>query len=266
MTDHRRVQRALFRMQMDAAFAARIAAGEGEAEASTGLADDDLALLRALDPEAVAADARDQRKGQLLGNLASEFGLTALAAPDGLLPSFLSSPEFHDAIASDALLPLAFGAFAKRTAAEEELAGVAAMARLELGMARLRRSRGDAPPLAEDELSLSPRAALVELQEGTLAWASELSEARALGQAPRGASLGAATETVLLVADQAPPHRLPDVRPELLEPAARELLTRCTSSLDRSAQAELATDLGASLEELDGFVASLVAEGVLRRG
>jgi hypothetical protein len=68
---------------------------------------------------------------------------------------------------------------------------------------------------------------------------------------------------VLLLAERAAPHALPDVRPEVLSEAVATVLQRARTSLDAAARAELATDLGATPAELDRFTDSLVEDGVL---
>jgi hypothetical protein len=71
---------------------------------------------------------------------------------------------------------------------------------------------------------------------------------------------------VLLLAEEAPVHALPDVRPErLTEPVAR-LLERAQVGLDGAARRALAAELGASEQELEAFVETLVQDGVLVRG
>jgi hypothetical protein len=80
LSDTRKIQRTLFRMQCDAAFARQLFAGDAAASASTGLDHGDLALLRALDPDCVAADPGGKRRTQVLGNVASEHTATLAAA------------------------------------------------------------------------------------------------------------------------------------------------------------------------------------------
>lgn len=265
MTDHRRLQRALFRMQMDAAFAARVFAGEAEAGASTGLEGPDLALLRDLDPAAVAADANDQRKQQLLGNIASELTLSTVTGPDDLLALFLTSESFHDAIARDEPLVLAFGAFSLAHARADGRETDAQLIELELAMAELRRRCG-APAVEAGHLALSGRAELVQLTDGTLAYAAALREALERRAQHPEPNLGSGEETVLLVAEECSPHQLADVKTERLEGAVETLLVRAREGLDRAAREALATELGATLDELDAFAASLIDEGVLIAG
>ena len=270
MTDHRGLQRGLFRMQMDPAFARRVFARDEGATASLELREPDLALLLALDPVAVAADAHDRRKDQLLGNLASEYGLSVVVGPDELLAGFLSSREFHEAIRGDGLLPSAFGAYAARIADERGDDSLGALIALEREMVALRRRARDAAARkprdeAEPLLRLSPRAALVSLRAGTLAWAAALRDALRMGTPRPTPDLGEGEERVLLLAEPSSPHALPDVRPEVLEPAVATLLEHARHGLDAAAREALAAELGAAPDELESFADSLVADGVLIR-
>ena len=265
MTDHRRLQRALFRMQMDEGFSGRIFAGDLEASSSTKLDEADLLLLRSLDPKAVAADAKDQRKQQLLGNIASEFTLSTVSGPDDLLALFLTSAPFHEAIASDEPLVLAFGDFVLSHAVEDERQGDVQLIELELAMARLRR-KDRASTAAVGTLALSPRADLVQLVDGTLGHAAALRESLEQRTPHPDPNTGHGTETVLLVADECNPHQLPDVKTERLEPAVEALLVRAREGLDQTAREALASELGTTLDELSAFAASLVEEGVLIAG
>jgi hypothetical protein len=260
--DHRGLQRGLFRMQMDAGFAARVFAREQRALASLDLRAPELDLLLALDPVAVGADAHERRKDQMLGNLSAEYGLTLAVAPSGLAPGFLSAPEFHAAIRADGLLPVAFGDYAARTAADD--APVAALIALERAMVALRRAAGDAaPPTGGERLRLSPRAALVRIRTGALAWAAALRDALRMHTAPPPPDFGAGLEVVLLLAEAASAHALPDVRPEVLTPAVALLLERARTGLDRAARADLARELDATPDELEAFAQALVDDGVL---
>jgi hypothetical protein len=269
MTEHRALQRGLFRMQMDPTFAARVLARDPGATATLGLAADDLELLLELDPAAVAADAHGRRKDQMLGNLASEYGLTAVVGPDDLLAGFLASREMHAAIRADRPLPLAFGSYAARVAADRGDDALVALIALERAMVALRRAPEPAPacppPAGADELHLSPRACLVRLRAGTLAWAAALRDALRMRLPHPTPDLGDGEETVLLLAAESAPHALPDVRPEVLEPPVALLLERARDGVGRGARASLAADLGAAPEDLEAFAESLVADGVLVR-
>ena len=180
MSDHRRLQRTLFRMQADAGFARAILGRDEAALATTGLEGDDLALLEAVDAPSLTADPGGKRRTQIAGNAASEYLLTlVLAARErqgkDFLDGFLTSPEFHGAMAADGRLPLAFGAYATRWAEEHAAAGVGALAALERAMAALRRdARAAAPRLNPGDVQLSPCAAVVRVPSGTLAWSVAL--------------------------------------------------------------------------------------------
>ncbi len=268
MTDHRRIQRTLFRMQMDPGFAAAVFAGEPEALATTELSSADAELLRGADAAGVGADLGDKRKNQLLGNVASEFVLSVATAPDGFLEAFLRSPEFHGAIANGGRLPHAFGDYAQRVAGDAGDRARSALATLELFLVDARRAERPEPALAANELALGPRAALVRLPAGTFELASLLRSALDAGDPlPRTGELGSDEETVLVVAEPRPsPHRLAEVRPERLEPAVAALLERAGRAFPRPDQEVFAGEMGASLEEFDEFVESLVSEGILSRG
>ncbi len=281
MTDTRRLQRALFRMQVDAGFGRAVLAGEARALASTGLAAADLALLMALDPAGIAADPGGRRRLQIAGNAASEYAAT-LACAEGaergarLLEGFLSSPELHaalGALAADGRLPLAFGDWAARCAREWEDRVLGALARLEHALCAWRRAPARAaPPPRQGEVRLAERTRLIEAPAGTLEHAEALRAARAAElPAPvppaRLVHPDGAVETLLLHA-RAPdsPHRLPDVHVELVEPPADLLLRRAELAMGAAERARFARAHGAEPAELEGFLADWIEEGILLRG
>ncbi|HSJ98614.1 MAG TPA: hypothetical protein VLC53_16180, partial [Myxococcota bacterium] len=144
--DHRRLQRALFRMQHDPTFAGRVRAGDPEASASTGLGSAELAWLRAADPIALAADREGRRAAQLLRNAASEFRLSLALGPAGdgdqaWLAGFPRSSHFHRAVSAGTPLPLALATWAEQLAAGAPCAAFRALLALEAAMARARRAR-----------------------------------------------------------------------------------------------------------------------------
>lgn len=274
MIDHRRLQRTLLRMQIDGAFAARLLAGDARAVASTALGPQELALLAAADPRAFSADHKDARRGQVLGNVSREFGLSCawakVALPRArLLEGFASATELHAALAGEGRLPLAFADYAERRAAELGDPTLGALTRLEAAMARARRIERTQPPPAAGELTLAPRARLVHLPDGTLEHAAALRAALEGGATilPPAPRVRPAHETLLLLARRSEnPHALPELSVERLsEPVAR-LLEAAQTPLDAAARAELAKHLGAGADELEAFADELVAEGSLVRG
>jgi uncharacterized protein len=114
--DHRRVQRTLFRMLVDPAFAQSVRQSGPE-----GLESPASDWLRTVDLDLLAADPDEARLRQLLGNVVLEFVHTVRAAP-GLVVPFAASPELHRAIAEDTPLPFAFAAYAHRELPADGLA------------------------------------------------------------------------------------------------------------------------------------------------
>jgi hypothetical protein len=284
----RRLQRVLFRMQLDPAFAAAVASGRE----TGGLGQEELLLLRSSDPAAVAADHLGRRRAQVLGNIASEYVLMLAEAARGSLgPGFLhefpASDHFHRAIAEERRLPEAFGAWARARAGAAGEGVAAALAVLEAAMALARREERPAAAPGRGEVALSARAWLVALPDGTFAHAQALRgaldadeeappaepelAARArkwLETGAEGASDAAAPiETVLLLVDErSEGHRLREVAPERLDSDVAKLLLAATAPLDAARRAALAAELDQSLESVENFVAELVSDGVLRRG
>lgn len=272
MTDHRRLQRTLFRMQLDATFARAVFRGDVEALRSTELGADELALLRALDPAGVEADPGGRRRSQVVCNAASEYALTVALAEargdaPGLLDGFARSRELHEAVRRDDRLPFAFGAYAQRRARELARPRLAAIAALEAALARARRGEAGAHELAPGEVVRNPRARLVELPDGTFALAESLRAALDAGaESQIAAKLGPGAETLLLfAAERAHPQRLPEVAVERLEPAVAALLALAERPLGPAERARFARDQGAEPEELERFVDALAADALLLR-
>jgi hypothetical protein len=287
--DHRRVQRLLFRMQLDREFAAAFRAGSAE---EPGLQPEERALLLRASPEALAADHRGRRRAQVLGNIASEYVLTLTEAASGplgaaFMDEFPRSAEFHAAVSAEQRLPIAFGAWASRRAAEAGAGVLAAFAALESKMAEARREPRPASSPRRGEVALSERAWLLELPDGAFEHAQDarLAADGSLTRPPvppelaaraenwlaargRGSSAAAeAVETILLVVVEAPGgHRLREVAPERLEPDASALLCEAREALSEAALARLAASRNWEASDVAAFVDALVAEGVLRRG
>jgi hypothetical protein len=267
--NHRGLQRALFRMQLDPGFAARLRAREPAAEGSTQLAGPELRWLRAADAAAVSADREGRRRAQLLRNVSGELALSLAAAREpGWLESFPASDRFHRAIARDESLPLAFAAHvAERAAGGPTI--LASLVALEAALVRARRELREAPADDRAALRLAPAAWLVELQDGTFAWASALRQAldrgASLPDPPRGL-LPDGRESVL-IASQAPARgsRLREVRAERLEPAVAAFLRRCADGLDAAGIAAFCRELGIESADVEGVIEEFEAEGVLLR-
>lgn len=289
MIDHRRVQRLLFRMQLDPRFAEALRNGGLE---EPGLGPEERAWLLSASPAALAADHLGRRRAQVLGNIASEYVLTLAEAATGALGAgfageFPASAEFHAAMAEDELLPLAFGAWASRLSAERGEPVVAAFAALETAMARARREPRAAATPGPGELALSPRAWLVQLPDGAFQHAQQLrmavdgsgEPARAPAElsaraskwlrAARGGSEDVTTivESVLLVVVEAlGGHRMREVAPERLEPDAAALLYEAREPLSEARLGTLIASRNWEAADVADFVDSLVVDGVLCRG
>ena len=285
--DHRKLQRTLFRMQLDADFARDVFLEDMVALRSTGLEADELALLLAVDLRAVSADAGGRRRLQLVGNVAGEFSrtvhlATARLSLDDFALAFASSSEFHDAIREDRRLPLAFASYASRRI--DEVASAAdptrAVFELERAMAEARRVADvqvPAKPLGPGEVVRAPSVALLEVADGTLAFAAEIGAADDAGQpaptAPTAPTLaeGEPISTEVLLLTTRPPRSgrrggLSEVEVERLSRPAAALIRALERPLDVAGRAALASEFGAEPADLEAFVVGLVADGVLRAG
>ncbi len=243
--DTRTLQRTLFRMLLDPGFSEQVRAG-----ADVGLTEPAAGWLRRLDPDLLQADPMDQRRDQLLGNVATELLHTVRAAPP-FLDDFPSSPEFHRAIGQDEPLVLALVAFARRVLPEGPW-----LALLDLDEAlALARRVDDETERAPGKVCRSPRARLIEVPAGTLAAAEALHEDRDPD------AIGPGSEHLLIVATPDGPHRPRQVAVERLPDAIAELVAACP--LGEAELAAFARRHEASREEVTSLVADLVRDGVL---
>ena len=265
-------------MQMDPSFALALRAGDEAAVQATGLAAQDVELLRAADPAGISADPGGRRRTQVLGNATSEFRLSLglLAGEESardVVSRFPASAEFHESVRRDRSLPLAFAAYARRRVESlpgvERLAAGAVLA-LETAMARARRRSPATDPseLRADEVRLSPRASLLKLPAGTLALAAVLRDELDLETgAERPAPSTDELESVLILSRREGRRRSSqELHVERLEPPSDRLLERARRPLGASDRSAFAREVGASTQELEGFVDGLVADGVLLRG
>jgi hypothetical protein len=250
--DHRRLQRALFRLQLDPGWAPGDELGPAE-----------RALLAAAHPAGLSADPGGRRRAQFLRNVTSEFPLALAVTQDAALAErFTASREFHEAVASDSSLPLAFAA---HLAAAEP----SPLAALEAALARARRARRAPPTLASGEVALAPWVELLELPAGSLAAAERVRAALDAGEpTPIGVEItGAGSEALLLRREpEPPPFRLASVEIERLSPALAGLLARSARPLSPESCALEARAAGLTLEELQEIIDGLVAERILIRG
>ena len=266
----RKLQRTLVRMQHDPGFAARLRAGDASALASTALDAGEAAALCALDPVAIAADREGRRGAQLLHNLSSELRASAAVGPDGdgsprWIEAFPRSVFFHDAIAADTPLPLAFACFTEQCAAGAASPLFRALAALDVAMVRARREPVPTPQCPPGAVRLAGGARVVALPGGTHAASTAIAAGErridALRVDPER------SERVLLVRDGAPYFgRLPELRVELLAPAVAAFLEAARRPLDAAAIARFAAAQDFEPEELAAGIEELVGEGVLERG
>lgn len=268
--NHRGLQRALFRMQLDPGFAARLRARDRGAEASTRLGSTELEWLRAADPVAVSADREGRRRAQLLRNVSGELALSLAAAREpGWLETFPASDPFHRAIAADTPLPLALAEHLVACAASRSQL-LRSLVALESALARARRGLRSAPRADGSALVLAPSAWLVELADGTFAWASALRQAldrgTGLPDPPRGLPPGSRETLLVAAGEPAEGSRLRLARAERLEPAVADFLRACESGLEARGVSRFCAERGLEPAAVESVVAELIAEGILLRG
>jgi hypothetical protein len=255
--DHRRVQRALFRMQLDPEFAKRLRAGD--AQASRGLGEGELGLLRDAAASGVSADRDGKRRAQFLSNVSSELPLSRAA---GLrVDGFTESPEFHEAVSADASLPLALARYAIRCSASGPR-GLRALVTLESALARARRGLRSCRTPRSGERVLAPEVTLEDVPAGTLALAARLREALDDGQPTPALALNdESAETLLLrSAPSSRPLGLREVEVERVSPALGALLR---AALEPTTREALEAATGSTSAELAPILDELVADGVL---
>ncbi len=261
--NHRALQRALFRMQLDAGFAGRLRAGETGALRSTQLGPAELELLRAAEPAAVAADRDGARRAQFLRNVGSEFQLGIALLGADALESFPRSLDFHRAVARDDRLPLALGRHLARRARGAGVE-VEAIVTLERCMARARRHPRQAPDPPAGSVVLADGCEVLELPAGTLDLAARLREALDRGHAlPARSALGPDGERLLIRAGVATAGAS-EVEVERLSPALGRFLCAARRPLSRAARAALAIELDASPAEIEALASELAEARILR--
>ncbi len=291
MIDHRRLQRALFRMQLDTEFAAAVFGEDQAALGSLGLGPKEHALLLQTNLAAVSADPGGIRRTQVLANASSEFVLSLLVAgsvDQAFLQEFAHSPELHGAIDRDTALPFAFADYAEGWAEARDQRTLVHLVELERGLARTRRAHrhpDDAQLPAGTDLRLPRGARLLRLPQGVFTFAADLRVAFNSGR-----TLPVTPETdeeqleviALVPRPGASVHSLAQVHAEGLAAPADELFLRLAQSgqaagrdsglppgtgpaFNATARAGFAREAGASPEDLEAFIEGLVSEGLLVR-
>jgi hypothetical protein len=270
------VQRTLFRMQCDPAFAARFFHSRGAGDPAAGLDAEGRQILLAADPVRIVADPDGRRRAQVLSNLSAEFELSARVAGEGPLgpgvaPAFFASDEFHDAARRGASLPPAFGAYLARRAVEEQDLVVRGLSALERAMADARRGpRADfvAPP--RDAVALAPSARVVRLPTPVVDAAAAAKERLSAGATAGLRALFSAEncdEIALVVAQPRPtPHRFPELRVERLPAGVADLVVAARDRFDDDAARALARKEGVEPSDVRACVDGLVEDGALVRG
>lgn len=258
--DHRRVQRTLFRMQLDPEFAERLRAGAAEAVA--GLGEQELCLLRGANSAAITADRRGRRRAQFLANVSGELALSIAAGLD--VEGFTASEEFHGAVCADRSLPLAFARYSLRRSRGTPKA-LRALVELESALVHARRELHARSAPAPGEIGLAPWVSVEELPGGTLALAARLRAALDSQGPPAEIVLeGSPNETLLVRASPiAAPFRLRDVEVEHVSPALAAVLRAASKPATRMA---LAVSVSTPLAELDPVIDDLVREDILVGG
>ncbi|MFT5290011.1 MAG: hypothetical protein ACI8QS_000893 [Planctomycetota bacterium] len=291
MTNHRKLQRALFRMQLDAELAAAVFAEDQTALESLGLGPKEHALLLQTSLAAVSADPGGRRRTQVLANASSEFMLSLLVAgsvDQAFLQEFGHSPELHRAIDQDTALPFAFADYAEGWAEAQDLRALVHLIGLERGLAHTRRAHRQTDqallPVGTD-LRLPPGTRLLRLPRGIFTFAGDLRVAldggRTLPDAP-DIDEEQLEVTVIVPRPGGSIHSLAQVHAETLAAPADELFLRLALSgqaagrdsglppgagpaFDASARADFAREAGASPEDLEAFIEGLISEGLLVR-
>lgn len=274
--DHRRLQRTLFRMQHDAAFAARLRRGDAASQRSTGLGEEALAWLRAVDPVALAADRDGQRTAQLLRNVSSELPLSVAVGPDGRgargwIHDFPASDAFHGAVARDESLPRAFARHALAVA-QSAAPAFRRLVALEAALVEARRSplAGPRPPLPPGSVRRSAGARLLTLAAGTFALAGRIREALdagaehgVAGHAPPGPGR---EHLLLLMRPGASRFAIPEIHVEPLSDPVAAFFDAAQEPLPARERAAFASRHGIAAEAMEAVVGEFVAEGALEAG
>jgi hypothetical protein len=252
------VQRAIVRMMFDPAFRDAVYADGARALAGCDVDAVERGWLVRPDPRAYATDGT--RRARAL--LAIEEELPAAigwARGEGrAMDDFFASGELHGCIEGRAVLTLACAAWLARGAGP----ALATLVALEAAVARARRGEVRNPddggaPTEVAAVVRSPRAALVEVGDGALAWWADVRAAVAAGAPLPPAALGAPAP-VLIEVDAA--------GAAAAEPLAEGLAALLARADRPRARAELeahAVELGLDPEDATALVDELIASCLL---
>lgn len=271
MIDHRRLQRVLFRMQLDPRFCDDLLAGTAKAVKSSGLSERELGWLRKAGHAAITADKDKKRAGQVLGNITLEYRTSitvAIAVGDRLREDFFADDLFHDAMMNGERLPIVFGRYAARRAQESAhplLIDAVAIDRVLVDARRGDAERRSANPSAQWRLAAHVRTVVV--RDGTHEYLTALRAAVDRGRRadpipPHLAHVEKTTETLLVTAKTVAKHRVREVLVERLEPAVADLIASAERGLDDDAIRELAARWETPADDLMAFAQSLADDGI----
>jgi hypothetical protein len=264
---HIPLQRVIVRMLYDTAFRSAVYADSVEALAGVAVSSEEAGWVTALDPRAYATDPHV--RGRSLHGLLSEYSVSgALALRGGVdLDSFFSSDAFHGGIQGGHSLALTFGGWL--SAATDESGDRGSFARIETGMAALRRGAGEAP---DAEFVLAPHLRLVTVANGALGhFQAVLTGMQAQNADPRTVALdtrylvppvqlvGEESEFVLLEDSQS------GVGAEILSAGLGDIVSAAAVGVSRSVLMECLSKHDVSGLEADGVLDGLVADGLLCR-
>ena len=243
---HTALRRVTIRLLHDPSLAERLAVDPHEALADSDLTDEERAWLLAVPAAAWHTDPA--RPHRVLAALGDEYGASLAFAPDRR-DSFFRSRHFHAAVQDRGSLAIAFG----RHMAEDGDPRVAAIARLELATATVRRAPRRIRASPSGELRLTPSARVVRVPRG----AGDLLAALRAGTAPT--SLGPRDEPLLVL-------RTPEtfaVTIERLEDGLAALLERADGGASRADLEALIVALGGARDEASAIVGGLVDQAIL---
>ena len=243
---HTALRRVTIRLLHDPTFAATLATDPTAVLDDAGLSDDERAWLLAVPAAAWRTDP--ERPRRVLAGLAEEYVASlALAASRG--DTFFASRHFHRAVQERGSLAVALG----RHLSEDADPRVAAVARLELAVATVRRAPRRVRPSPAGVVRLAPYACVVRVARGT----DEILARLRAGGVP--GPIAADDDTLLVVrADETL-----EVTIERLEEGVARVLAQARDPTSRSDLEALVVELGGDSDEATTLIDGFVAEAIL---